>query len=44
MGREAGIGLETGHYIWGVVHQDDIVYASDMLRGLVRLDASGLTR
>jgi len=44
MGREAGIGLGTGHYVWGVVHLDGILYAADMLQGLIRLDASGLAR
>ena len=44
MGREAGTGLDTGHYVWGVVHEGSTLYASDMLLGLIRLDASGLTR
>ena len=44
MGREAGTGLETGHYIWGVVHEDGSLFASDMLLGLIRLDASALKR
>lgn len=44
MGREAGIGVPAGHYIWGVTQVGSTLYASDMLLGLVRLDASGLMR
>lgn len=44
MGREVGIGLSTDHYVWGVVHEGTKLYASDMLRGLIVLDASGLKR
>jgi hypothetical protein len=44
MGRELGIGLPAGAYIWGVVHQGTHVYASDMQAGLYKLDASGLKR
>jgi hypothetical protein len=44
MGRELGIGLPSGAYIWGVVHQGTHVYASDMRAGLYKLDASALKR
>jgi hypothetical protein len=44
LGREAGIALASGAFIWGVVHQDTHVYASDMRNGLYKLDASGLKR
>lgn len=44
MRREAGFGLTTGSYVWGVVHQGTTLYASDMLNGIFRLDASGLVR
>lgn len=44
LGREAGIALASGAFIWGVVHQDTHVYASDMRNGLYKLDASGLRR
>ncbi len=45
MGREAGIGLATGgFYIWGVTLQGTRLYASDMAKGIVTLDASPLKR
>ena len=44
MGREAGVSLFGGTFIWGVVHQGTHVYASDMLSGLYKIDASSLVR
>jgi hypothetical protein len=44
MGREVGISLATGSFVWGVVHQGTHVYASDMRLGLFKLDASALRR
>lgn len=37
MGREIGVGLYPGKFIWGVVYQADYVYASDMLSGIYKL-------
>jgi hypothetical protein len=44
MGREVGVSLFGGTFIWGVVHQGTHVYASDMLSGLYKIDASSLVR
>jgi hypothetical protein len=44
MGREAGVSLFGGTFIWGVVHQGTNVYASDMLSGIYKIDASSLVR
>ena len=44
MGREVGVSLLGGTFIWGVVHQGTHVYASDMLSGLYKIDASSLVR
>lgn len=44
MGREKGVAVPAGAYIWGVVFQDAHVYASDMLAGLYKFDASALVR
>ena len=44
MGRERGVGLTTGSFVWGVVHQDTHVYASDMRLGLFKLNAAALKR
>jgi hypothetical protein len=44
MRREAGVALTDGTFIWGVAHQGTHVYASDMLSGLYRIDASSLVR
>jgi hypothetical protein len=44
MGREVGISLASGAFVWGVVHQGTHVYASDMRMGLYKLDASALRR
>jgi hypothetical protein len=44
MGREAGIAVPAGAFIWGVVHQGTHVYASDMRAGLYKLDVSALRR
>jgi hypothetical protein len=44
MGREVGVALTSGSFIWGVVHQGTHVYASDMRLGLFKLDAAALKR
>jgi hypothetical protein len=45
MGREAGTALTNGeYYVWGVMMQGNRLYASDMSRGLVVLDITGLKR
>jgi hypothetical protein len=44
MGREVGVSMPAGAHIWGVVHQDTHVYASDMRLGLFKIDASALRR
>ena len=44
MGREAGIGLTTTNYIWGVQMQGNRLYASDMQKGLIIFDATALKR
>jgi hypothetical protein len=44
MGRERGVALPPGAYIWGVVHQGTRIFASDMLAGLYVFDASVLKR
>lgn len=44
MGREVGVGLLTDSFVWGVVHQGTHLYASDMRRGLYKLDAAELAR
>jgi hypothetical protein len=44
MGRERGIGLASGAYIWGVVYQNSRLYASDMRQGLYVLDVTALRR
>ena len=44
MNRDVGRGLTSGYYVWGVQHQGTRLYASDMLRGIVTLDASVLNR
>jgi hypothetical protein len=44
MGREVGVALFGGTFIWGVVHQGTHVYASDMLSGIYKIDASSLVR
>ena len=44
MGREKAVGVAQGAYIWGVVHQGTHVYASDMTKGLYKLDAGALAR
>jgi hypothetical protein len=44
MNREAGVSLHGNTFIWGVVHQGSHVYASDMLSGIYKIDASSLVR
>jgi hypothetical protein len=44
MGRLAGMGITFGHFVWGVAQYGTDIYASDMLKGLIRLDASALRR
>ena len=44
LGRERGIGLTDGGYIWGVVYQSSRLYASDMRQGLYVLDVAALRR
>jgi hypothetical protein len=44
MGREKAVSVPAGAYVWGVVHQDTHVYASDMRAGLYKMDASALQR
>jgi hypothetical protein len=44
MGREVGIALTSGSFIWGVVHQGTHVYASDMRMGLFKIDVGRLGR
>jgi hypothetical protein len=44
MGRERGVALPPGAYIWGVVHQGTRIFASDMLAGLYVFDAGALKR
>jgi hypothetical protein len=44
MSREVGVSLLQDAYVWGVVHQGTHVFASDMARGLFKLDASRLKR
>jgi hypothetical protein len=44
MGRERGISLITGSFVWGVVHQGTHVYASDMRSGIYKIDAAALKR
>jgi hypothetical protein len=44
MGREIGVSLLGTTFIWGVVHQGTHLYASDMLSGLYKIDASALAR
>lgn len=46
MGREVGRGLQEGQpvHVWGVQRIGTHVYASDMLNGLWKLDASSLRR
>jgi hypothetical protein len=44
MKRERGVALTSGHFVWGVVHQETHVYASDMTSGIYKLDASRLKR
>jgi hypothetical protein len=44
MGREKAVAVPAGAYVWGVVFQDAHVYASDMLAGLYKFDASALVR
>ena len=44
MGREAGVSLLGGTFIWGVAFQGTHVYASDMLSGIYKVDASSLLR
>src|SRR5690606_15614859 len=43
-GRERGTALTSDAYVWGVVHQGSHVYASDMLSGIFKIDASSLAR
>jgi hypothetical protein len=43
-GRERAVGLTTGGYAWGVVYQNNRLYASDMKQGLYVLDATALRR
>ncbi|HSJ32994.1 MAG TPA: hypothetical protein VK933_16250 [Longimicrobiales bacterium] len=44
MNREAGVSLLGTTFIWGVVHQGTHLYASDMLSGIYKVDASALVR
>jgi uncharacterized protein YjdB len=44
MGRERGVAVPFGVYIWGVVHQGTRVFASDMRSGLHVFDAAALRR
>jgi hypothetical protein len=46
MGREVGIALSSGppKYVWGVARVGSVIYASDMINGLYKIDISGLSR
>lgn len=44
MGREKAVAVIGDTFIWGVAHQNTHLYASDMLSGLYKIDASSLVR
>jgi hypothetical protein len=44
MGRQVGVAVFGNTFIWGVAHQGTHVYASDMLSGIYKIDASSLVR
>jgi hypothetical protein len=44
MGREAGVALTGGQFVWGVAFRGGRVYASDMRTGIYALDAAPFVR
>jgi hypothetical protein len=44
MKRERGVALTSGHFVWGVVHQDTHVFASSMTTGIHKIDAARMKR